>query len=184
MIGKLILVVGPSGAGKDSIIRFAVGQLKNDPRFVFPRRVITRKADVANEDHDTVDTETFLAMSKQGAFALQWQAHDLHYGVPKHINSDLAVGKNIIVNVSRTILAEAPTIYLNYMVVEITASPEILAGRIAMRDRASDGDVMKRATRKVAALGSPRSHHVIRNETNLESACEEFCALIKAHTQN
>ena len=184
MIGKLILVVGPSGAGKDSIIRFAVAQLKDDPRFVFPRRVITRKADIAAEDHDTVDAETFLAMSKQGAFTLQWQAHDLHYGVPKYIDNDLAVGKNIIVNVSRTILAEVPTIYLNYMVIEITASPEILAGRIAMRDRSSDGDVMKRATRKVAALGSPLNYHVIRNETNLESACEEFCALIKANTQN
>ncbi len=184
MSGKLILVVGPSGAGKDSIIRYAKAKFKDDPQFVFPRRVITRKADIAAEDHDTIDVPAFLALKSQSGFALSWQAHDLHYGVPAQINNELADGKHVMVNVSRTILPDMPQLYPNYMVVEITAAPEILETRIAARGRATDGNVVKRATRKVDPPSTHSRHFVIRNETRLREAGEAFCALVRANAQN
>ncbi len=184
MSGKLILVVGPSGAGKDSVIRYAMEKFKGDPQFTFPRRVITRQADVTAEDHDSIDVPNFLALKSQGGLALSWQAHDLHYGVPAQINNDLAVGKHLIVNVSRTILPDVPKLYPNYMVVEITASPEILETRILERGRATDGNVFKRATRKVSAPSLDPRHFVIRNETSLPEAGEEFCALVITNAQS
>lgn len=124
MSGKLILVVGPSGAGKDSVIRYVMEKFKEDLRFVFPRRIITRQADIATEDHDAIDVPAFLVLKSQGGFALNWLAHDLHYGVPAEINNDLAEGKHVIVNVSRTILPDMPKLYPNFMVVVLQPHPK------------------------------------------------------------
>lgn len=184
MSGKLILVVGPSGAGKDSVIRYVMEKFKEDLRFVFPRRIITRQDDIATEDHDAIDVPAFLVLKSQGGFALNWLAHDLHYGVPAEINNDLAEGKHVIVNVSRTILPDMPKLYPNFMVVVITASPEILAARIAARGRATDGNVAKRATRKVDLPSTNLRHFVIRNEMSLREAGEAFCTLVIANAQS
>ena len=41
-LGSLVLVVGPSGVGKDTLIGGAKQALENDRRFTFVRRVVTR----------------------------------------------------------------------------------------------------------------------------------------------
>ena len=42
--GWLVLIVGPSGAGKDTLIKIARRNLANEGRVKFPRRVVTRRA--------------------------------------------------------------------------------------------------------------------------------------------
>ena len=90
-----MLVVGPSGAGKDSIIRGAQNVFADDARFVFPRRVVTRKADVAAEDHDSVTDMAFALAVAKGDFAVWWKAHGNGYGIPVSIDDDLRVGRTV-----------------------------------------------------------------------------------------
>jgi ribose 1,5-bisphosphokinase len=143
--GRLVLVVGPSGAGKDTLIDLARAQLRDDESVVFPRRVVTRTA--AGEPHDTMDVDTFENAARAGAFALSWDAHDLRYGIPAEIDAHIRAGRTVVCNVSRAIVAEARERYAEVRVVLVTAPAEVLAARLAARGRGSDGDLAKRLAR-------------------------------------
>jgi phosphonate metabolism protein PhnN/1,5-bisphosphokinase (PRPP-forming) len=141
----LVLVVGPSGAGKDTLLDAARQALEGDPRFRFVRRVITRPAEAGGENHEAVTEADFIARD----FALTWQAHGLRYGIPTDIVPDLDAGRVVIANVSRGIIADAARRF-PVCVIEITAPPEMLAARLAARGRESPVDVAARLARNVA----------------------------------
>jgi ribose 1,5-bisphosphokinase len=143
--GRLVLVVGPSGAGKDTLIDRASAALRADASVVFPRRVITRAA--SGEQHDTMDAEGFESAARAGAFALTWEAHGLRYGIPASIDPDIRAGRSVVCNVSRAIIGEARERYAEVLVVLVTAPPDVLAARLAARGRDSDGDLARRLTR-------------------------------------
>ena len=144
--GKLVLVVGPSGAGKDTLISLAKNSCAGNDRIVFPPRAVTRSAS-AFEDNLTLSSVEFETALARDAFALHWQAHGHHYGIPRTIDDDIRLGKTVVINVSRTIIAQARARYLNVVVVLITAPAGELAARLAARDRASDGNVGERLQR-------------------------------------
>ena len=150
MAGCLVLVVGPSGAGKDTLIAAAKTALRGDPGVVFPRRTITRSAAAAVEDHDSVSAEQFARMRAAGAFALDWQAHGLSYGLPATLQDDLLAGRHVVVNGSRAMVAEAARRFPNLRVVFIEAAPEVRAARLAARGRESADDIRRRLAREVA----------------------------------
>jgi len=144
--GRLVLVVGPSGAGKDTLIELARAALRHDRSVAFARRVVTRAASAA-EAHDTLDAGAFDRAVGAGAFALTWDAHDLRYGIPIAVDADIRAGRTVVCNVSRTIIAAARARYADVLVVLVTAPPEILAARLAARSRGSDGDIAQRLAR-------------------------------------
>src|SRR5271169_4934310 len=102
--GVFVAIVGPSGAGKDSLIRGLGERLTAHDDVVIARRVVTRPSD-DHEDHDTMEEAAFEDAEEAGRFALSWSAHGLSYGVPVEIDAAIEEGKIVVCNVSRAAVA-------------------------------------------------------------------------------
>ena len=146
--GRLVLVVGPSGAGKDTLLGLARAACADDVNIVFPRRAITREAS-ASEENEEVSIGTFQEASTRGEYAMHWEAHGHCYALSRGIDDEIRAGRTVVANVSRTVIGTMRRAYADVVVVLITAPPNVLAERIAMRARSSDGMVENRLRRTV-----------------------------------
>ncbi|BBO01044.1 MULTISPECIES: phosphonate metabolism protein/1,5-bisphosphokinase (PRPP-forming) PhnN [Bradyrhizobium] len=146
--GRLVLVVGPSGAGKDTLLRLAQAACVDDHDIVFPRRIVTRESS-ADEDNVALGFDQFRRACEHGDFAVHWDAHGHSYALPLAINEDIRAGRTVVANVSRTVIGALRQTYADVVVVAITAPPDVLAARLAARARQSDGNIAERLTRSV-----------------------------------
>lgn len=177
--GVFVAVVGPSGAGKDTLIAYVRERLGQGEPVEFARRVITRTSDGATEDHDTLADAAFVEAEAAGAFALSWEAHGLRYGIPAAVDDAISNGHVVIANTSRGIIPVLRERYANVAVVEITAAPEILATRLAARGRESRGEVLARLARTTPQALSGPGHVVIDNSGDAAVAGERLLAVIR-----
>lgn len=174
--GLLVLVVGPSGAGKDTLIGLAQARCAKCSDIVFPVRTVTREAS-QHENNRGVTPDAFAGEAASGAFVLWWQAHGHGYGIPKAIDDDLRAGRNVVVNVSRSVIGEARARYANVKVVSITAPADVLAERLAARNRPSDGSLTARLAR-ASDEKDLRPDVVIENTGEAEAGAARLLAVI------
>ena len=175
--GRLILVVGPSGAGKDTLLGLAKAACADDPGIVFPRRVITREAS-PSEDNEEVSAEAFQQALAHDEYAMHWEAHGHHYALRRAIDDDIGAGRTVVANVSRTVIPAMRDGYANVTVISITAPPDVLAERIAMRARGSDGKIEQRLGRTVdEAAAAPDV--TILNVSSAEYHARQLVRIIK-----
>jgi ribose 1,5-bisphosphokinase len=179
--GILWYVVGPSGAGKDSVLRW-IAQNTQPPAVRIARRVVTR-ATHASEDSDRISIEDFDTTVRSGGFALHWQAHGLHYGVPREIDSWLVTGSQVVVNGSRAHLAQLLGAYPRARVAWIRAAPEIVAARLAERGRETAQQIearLVRSERLNSMSGVPAEQlFIIDNSATLAAAGSVFLGLLR-----
>lgn len=178
-LGSLVLVVGPSGVGKDTLINGARQALDNDKRFTFVRRIVTRKANAAAEDHDTMDADTFRRMDESGRFALSWDAHDLRYALPLSVDTDLALGKVVVANVSRHVVAEAHGKYPACSVILITAEISRRAERLIRRGRESADQITARLARESGPVPAGIAPIVIDNSGTVAIGVTAFVMALR-----
>jgi len=176
--GTMVVVVGPSGAGKDSVMSYAARQFAEEARVRFVRRVITRPADAGGEAHEAIDAEGFRERAAKGGFAVSWEAHGLSYGIPRETLDALATGVTLVANGSRSALPAFADAYTRLKVVVITARPDILAARLAARGRESAEGIAKRLDRAVPEIVVAADTVVIDNSGALEEAGEAFVSLL------
>jgi ribose 1,5-bisphosphokinase len=147
MSGRLIYVMGPSGAGKDTLLAFARERLMGGDT-LFAHRYITRTAAAGGENHVALTDEEFSSRSAAGLFALDWTSHRLRYGIGIEIDTWLARGHRVVVNGSRAHLGSALARYPSLQAVLIEAAPEVLAMRLAARGREAADEVLARLARQ------------------------------------
>ncbi|WP_145128618.1 phosphonate metabolism protein/1,5-bisphosphokinase (PRPP-forming) PhnN [Pseudomonas sp. URMO17WK12:I11] len=177
--GKLILLIGPSGAGKDSLIDAARSQLA-EAHVEVARRVITRSPEAKGESAIGVSAEQFERMKQQGAFAMHWQANGLQYGIPRQIDEWLEEGRSVLVNGSRGHLAQARIRYPDLLAVRVNVSLDILRQRLQARGRETQVEIDQRLARH-ASLSDTADDNVrtVDNSTKLSTAVEALLAVLR-----
>ncbi|MCA3184589.1 MAG: phosphonate metabolism protein/1,5-bisphosphokinase (PRPP-forming) PhnN [Cupriavidus sp.] len=177
----LFYVMGPSGSGKDSLLRALRERLKPADPVIIAHRYITRAAD-ANEASVALTADEFTRRVDLGCLAMHWQSHWLHYGIGVEIEQWLAQGLKVIVNGSREYLSDAATRYPKLCAVHVRVKPEVLAARLRNRGRESEAAIAKRLERANQPFAVPQGCKLVEidNSGALEDSAREFAALVRA----
>ena len=146
-VAPLVALVGPSGAGKDSLLARVRERFADDPRVHVARRVVTRPSEPGGEPHESVDEATFDRRLARGDFVVDWEAHGLRYGVPADVCARVADGCLVVVNGSRAALPRFASAFPSLVVVHVTVDAATLAARLAARGREGEAEIRARLER-------------------------------------
>ncbi|MEM6943028.1 MAG: phosphonate metabolism protein/1,5-bisphosphokinase (PRPP-forming) PhnN [Pseudomonadota bacterium] len=180
-MGRLVLVVGPSGAGKDTLLDLARAALANRQGIHFARRAITRPADAGGEAHEAITEAAFEAGVAAGRFFAHWRAHGLGYGLPAEIGARLAQGETVVVNASRAALAEIAARYARTEVVIIDAPLALRAERLAARGREDAADIARRQARQAPLPPEGLAVTTVMNDATPEKGAARLVAVLADH---
>ncbi len=176
MAGRVFAVVGPSGAGKDTLMAEAARRRK-DIHLV--RRVISRPWSLGGEPFEGVSDAEFLERKANGAFVLDWQAHGYRYGIPRSMDRAISEGRDVLFNGSRGSLGEAWEIFPGLTVIHVTASVPTLAARLANRGYESRTEIAQRLARAAYAIPYGPPIRVVENNETLDTAVQAFLSALK-----
>jgi thymidine phosphorylase len=178
--GVFFFVVGPSGAGKDTLIDGARDAFAGRADVVFATRTITRPSGSPGEQHVGVDEEEFAVLDDAQRFLITWHAHGLRYGLSRELLTSVEAGHHVIANGSRAVIAALARQVPRLVVLEVTAPVDVLAKRIASRGRETEAEIAARLARTVAA--PPDGVRAVRviNDRSAEIGAQRFVRTIDA----
>ena len=178
MQGPLVYVMGPSGAGKDSVMGRARALLPADAPVVFAHRYITRPAETGGENHIALNAAEFALRRTHGLFAFHWQAHGNDYGIGREIYAWRSAGLTVVVSGSREHFQKMGGLDDDTYPVLITASPQCLAERLATRGREDADAAAQRIGRSDAYEVTDPRLATIMNDGALDEAAKTFVSLL------
>lgn len=178
--GRLFYVVGPSGAGKDTILTDARAKLAGRVFIALAHRYITRPSDSGNENHIALTPSEFALRDRAGLFAMQWNSNGHRYGIGLEICQWLDAGVSVLVNGSRGYLPEALRFFPELRLILITASVETLRKRLTARGREDQAAIASRIERALAFRQLARTPDLeILNDAGSEHAGDQLVAFIE-----
>ena len=168
--GRLIVLSGPSGVGKDTVLH----ELRNlDPSLRYSVSYTTREprsGEVDGVAYSFVDTETFRAMAERGEF-LEWaEVHGHLYGTSEaRVKAALDRGEDIVLKIDvqgaawiRPRVAGAIFIFL------LPPSEGELRRRLVSRDTEDEASLELRFSNAVTELadGAAYDHRVVNDDVS------------------
>lgn len=165
----LFLVIGNSGAGKDSLIKAVRGNFPEGfGPLMIPRRVVTRDATYDAEVYESVDVDTFQTMKDEGEFILDWESFENYYGIRKEVLDWLEEGHPVMINISRSVVEHAKGIFPRVKVIFVHVPLEVTADRIIDRGRETFEEVLDRLVRAQDSQEYQSADLAVENEGDLE----------------
>lgn len=174
--GTFVAIVGPSGVGKDTIIRGLRAALPAE-RFFFPQRLITRPAD-GTEASRFLDHDAFAQARAGGEFLLEWEANGLAYAVPRDAGDAIFQGRHVVANLSRRAVSALREALPTVLVVHVTARPDVIEARLQNRGRETTEIQRQRLLRGVALDAGFAADIRIDNSGPVEESLAELLSLL------
>ena len=170
--GRLVYVMGASGAGKDSLLEELRAVCPDLPLAVAVR-YITRPATDGAEKHIPLSRSRFERLAAQDFFALHWSRHGSLYGISASSAAVLEQGFSLLVNGSRAAFPQALRRFPCLLPVLVSAPASVLRERLLRRGRESEQELETRM--KNADMSIPGEEHVadwirIDNSSSLHDA--------------
>ncbi len=176
-MARLIWLMGPSGAGKDSLL--AALRQREHPQLLVAHRYITRPASAGSENHIALSVNEFFTREEQHLFSLSWHANEFYYAIGAEIDLWLQAGFDVVVNGSRGHLPQAQAQYGEMLMpVYVQVSPAILRQRLEQRGRENAVEINARLQR--AARYQPGQCLTLNNDGSLLQTVEGLVRLIRA----
>lgn len=169
--GTFIAIAGPSGAGKDTLINAA---LARRPDLARARRVIAPPRPGMGEDAQMIEPDAFAARAAAGDFVLTWDAHGMHYAIPREVEAILREGRHVLANLSRTRLHAASMAFSPFRAIAIHTDEDVLRQRLHARGREDAADISARLKRASRSMPEGLGATVVDNSGSLNAAIEAF----------
>ena len=175
MTGCLFVILGASGAGKDSLIH-ALKQSSFDLEFT--RRVITRENHIESEDFESVTNDVFDTLMADNEFIFSWYAHGLQYGIRRDILAHIDNGKHCVINGSRKAMPAMLEVYPKLIPILVTVDPNVLERRLHLRGRENEDEIAARISRSM--MPPPEGCYTISNNGTIEETAKECIKIMKS----
>lgn len=169
--GKLIIISGPSGAGKGTII----DKLLDGGDFVLSRSCTTRRPRGSEQDgveYFFVTAEKFREMIEQDAFLEYADVFGKMYGTPKeNVLNLLNRGKNVLLEIDVQGAAKVKKNYPDALTIFILPpSEEVLLERLKNRGTETEEQVNKRFQKAKEEMACADNYDCVVVNNDLEAA--------------
>lgn len=181
--GLLIVLSGPSGAGKDTICNKIIEGMKNIKMSVSMTSREPRKNEVEGKDYYFVTKQEFERAIKNDEFLEYATVHDnQYYGTPKlKLDETINSGTSVILNIDiqgalkvKEKIKEALFIFI------MPPSMEVLKERLIKRDTETKDKILERFKTAYNEINEYKKYNYIVVNDKLEDAVEKVKSIIIA----
>lgn len=188
-IPLLVVVSGPSGVGKDTLLE-RLAQLNHDLRIHFVVTATTRRPREGERNgvnHLFMDTAAFEGMIERGELLEYASVYGNYYGVPRsQVRDALSQGKHVLLRVDvqgaerlRTVTPDAVFVFV------LPPSLETLAGRLRARGKDSPESIRTRlaAARTEIEQSGRFDYRIVNEDDALDDAVRQLIEILRRESR-
>ena len=181
--GLLIVLSGPSGAGKDSVLAQLKCQYENIQLSISVTTRAPRPGEQDGEHYFFVTREAFEEKLRNNQILEYTEYNGNYYGTPMaYINDGLALGKTVILEIEVEGAANVRRLYPNCVsVFLVPPSLAVLRQRLIDRKTESPEEINRRIAIAKQELNHAKNYDYIILNDKLNHAVQDFGAVIRAN---
>ena len=167
MVGKLLILSAPSGAGKTSLSRALIGSVENTQMSISHTTRACRKGEQHGADYFFIEQIEFEKMIEQNLFLEYAKVYDFYYGTSRqNVNEMLEKGMNVLLDVDWQGARQVKKLMPESISVSILPpSRQALEERLSTRGRDSKEIIAKRMQLAESEMSHCKeADHIILND--------------------
>ena len=185
MKGKLIIVSGPSGVGKGTIVKTLIKRRSDVVESVSCTTRAPRAGEVHGREYYFLDKADFLKRIEENDF-LEYDEHfGNYYGTPKSFVKETLKEKSVILEIDVVGALNAKKEFPDCVLVMIVPpSEEELKRRLISRGTESEEEVANRLQRLSYELAQKDKYDIVIVNDDMETAIADLSAVVDGNYKN